>query len=488
MNSLNKKAINSMKWLVVVGIFSSASSFLTSVFLGRISNELLGQYSLVISFLNLTTSIVCMGGSVVLSRYIIRENDVVRKTRIFMTYVYCTILIWGGLVGALYAFPELYVLFIGKTTGYVKVLGVFGVMPLFSVVSILAYFLNAVLEAKISKLIGSLYTIGMCVMSGFFFFAAPDRLERYFIQIVFAVVIVMNILALIIGISHIAKKGLMKIEKASFSPLIYSGMITIMLCTMGQSLLIYLNTNAAKVFLAQLNGVGQLGSYQAVLQIVAVVELIPHLLGNVTIPYFSSLIGEADIAPERVRHAYQTIENEVILFIASMVFGLIAISDFVLQIFGEGYINYKDALLIMLAGKIWSSRGNMNTPMLVNLDKNVIRFGNSVIQVGLQLVLMFILIPRIGIYGAVIATVGANVLAQWIPQRVIKKSKYQVGVSRQYIVASILVTVLITVVNLAQLNAPCTFLLAVLLYVAFFYGAGYTIRGVIKMIELMLER
>ena len=87
-DNINKKAIHSAKWLTVMGSLSSVCSFVISTVLGRISPALLGQYTLVLSFLNLTSAIVCMGGSVILSRYMIREENVVSRTRVFCTYGY----------------------------------------------------------------------------------------------------------------------------------------------------------------------------------------------------------------------------------------------------------------------------------------------------------------------------------------------------------------------------------------------------------------
>lgn len=476
-NKIKAKAISSAKWLVIIGILSSCSSIITTTILGRISPPLLGKYSLVISFLNLTTTIVCMGGAVILSRYIIRTEDIVTRSRVFFTYVYLVIIVYILFATVLFLSPDIYNVFVGDTNEGIKIFSVLCMIPIYAIVTVISYLLIALLESKLSKIMGCFYSVGMCVVCIVFYFVDPTMLEQHFYNISFAVILCMNLIVLIIGITYIIKNNLLCITLESIKPLVYKGAIIFVLCTLGQAVLAYLNGNFDKVFLSQLSGLGELGFYQAILQIVAIAQLVPSLLGNITIPFFSSLIGTEDTV--KVRAAYRRVEKIFILFQATVVFGLIAIADIMLVIFGKEYLEYKNALVIMLSGILLSSRGFLNTPMMVNMDKHIWRFINSIMQVTIQVVMIYFLIGKIGLYGAVLAKTITGVLAQFLPQYILNKSQYHIGFSRQYIVAVICICLLCFSILILKLGTMMNIAFSLFFFIVFFAGAGYSVHGVI---------
>lgn len=485
LSNVNKRAAKSMMWLIIVGVFSSVSNLAITTFLGRMSASILGQYSLIMSFLSLSGTIVCMGGSVVLSRFIIREKETINRTRIFVAYIYLTIMVLIIFGVILFLFPQLYELFVGETSFSIKLLGIIGVMPIYTAVTVTSYFLMAVLESKISKIMGSMYTFGMAIVIVVLYFVAPQFLDKYFIIITLVGVISTNIVALFIGWRYIFKNGLMIFNKESFNPLVPQGAVKLAICTLGQSVLLYLYQNADKVFLSHLKGLGQLGYYQAILQVIMVIEFVPNMLNNVAIPLFAAKIGMEETV--EVKKTYLKIEKVLIFFIATLVFGFIAISSPILQIFGKEYVVYNNALIIMLAGKILTARGHLTTSMLVNLDKNALRLLNSIIQVVLQTLIMVFLVVKIGIYGAVIAKTLTAIIAQILPQYVMKKSEYKIGISKQYIVSTIIVIILSLVIILCDLSVVNTFIISVVAYLMFLIFAGYSVKdlqGILKMLSI----
>lgn len=486
-NSVNVKALNSAKWLMLVGALSSVCSMLITTILGRISPSLLGKYSLVISFLNLTTTIVCMGGSVILSRYIIRAEDIVIRTRLFFTYIYLVLIVYFLFAVILFLCPDVYSVFVGDVDKNIKVFSIFCMIPVYAAVTVISYLLTALLEAKISKIIGCLYSVGMCVVCIILYIADSELLNEYIYIISFSTILCMNVIALIIGVIYIKKNQLLCFGLGSFKPLIYKGSFIFVLCTLGQAILVYLNGNFDKIFLSQLSGLGQLGFYQAILYIVAIVELVPKLLGDITIPFFSSIIGAEDT--ERVRENYKKIEKTFILFLATAVFGMIAVSDLLLAIFGEEYMKYKDALVIMLSGILLSSRGFLNTPMLVNMDKHIWRLINSILQVAIQIVMIYFLIGKIGLYAAILAKTVTVIMAQFLPQYIINKSKYHIGFSKQYIIAAICVCFLCFIIIVFKFGFIMNIASSISIYIIFFFGAGYSIRDLANELKkLWLSR
>ena len=290
----------------------------------------------------------------------------------------------------------------------------------------------------------------------------------------------MNIVALFCGCFYIKARHLLYLNLDALKPLVYKGSVIFMLCTLGQSMLSYLNINFGKIFVGNLNGLGQLGYYQAILHIVFIVEIVPNFLGNVTIPYFSAIFKSKNA--EDIRLIYSLVERCLILFIGTAVFCMIASSKMILALYGGDYMNYYRVLIVLLASKLLASRGFMNTPMLVNLDKNAARLINSILQVSLQLCVMFFMIPRFGIYGAVAAQVLSAVFAQFIPQLIVAKSIYAVKSSRPYYVGVILVS-LVTIINIYfSLSNMMIIGSTFIAYIIFIVLSGYSLGEMRKIL------
>ena len=298
--------------------------------------------------------------------------------------------------------------------------------------------------------------------------------------ITFTILCVMNIVALFCGCFYIKARHLLYLNLDALKPLVYKGSVIFMLCTLGQSMLSYLNINFGKIFVGNLNGLGQLGYYQAILHIVFIVEIVPNFLGNVTIPYFSAIFKSKNA--EDIRLIYSLVERCLILFIGTAVFCMIASSKMILALYGGDYMNYYRVLIVLLASKLLASRGFMNTPMLVNLDKNAARLINSILQVSLQLCVMFFMIPRFGIYGAVAAQVLSAVFAQFIPQLIVAKSIYAVKSSRPYYVGVILVS-LVTIINIYfSLSNMMIIGSTFIAYIIFIVLSGYSLGEMRKIL------
>lgn len=486
MENVGSKALASGKYLIIFGIVSSALSFFVSAILGRISSEILGQYSLVLSFLNLTTSIVCMGGATWLGRYIIREETVKNRSRLFFTYFYLTMIVFVVFSLLLLFVPSVYEMFIGEDGKNIKSLCIFVVMPIYTLVTIVSYYLVSVMEAKISKIMGNMYVLGMFFVSVISYVFFQEWFIKNFYIVTFTVVVLMNLFALFLGAFYIKKNGLLQVDRAAFKPLIYKSAVIFALCTLGQSTLSYISTNFDKIFLAKLNGMGQLGYYQAIIQIVTIVEMVPNLLGTVTIPYFSAVIEKGDY--KKIQTSYAFLEKMMVLFIGFVVFGLIAIAKPVLNIFGEDYTSFFPVLVLLLASKIISSRGFLNTPMLVNLDKNVTRLVNSVTQVVLQILIMAVLIPMIGLYGAAVAKMASGIYAQIIPQVTIMRSKYKIATGKQYWCGTVCAIVLSAAILILNLNAVFTFVVSMIAFVIFWLWGGYSVKECWSFMKRFLNK
>jgi O-antigen/teichoic acid export membrane protein len=475
------KAVNSAKWLVIISLASSVCAYFSTVLLGRISPEALGQYSLIQVFINFSTTCICFGGAVILGRYIPQEDDLVKRSRIFWGYVYMVVTMYVLYACALLFIPNFYLLLVGEEARSFQIMNVLLVLPMLITSVVISYFLLAVFEAKAANLIGKSFTIVLPIIIFAVGIINRPYLASNIKRVIFLALLIVEISAFLFGFRYINKK---KLIKASFKPLYPEGSFQFLCYTFFMSFFSFVYQNVDKVFLASLGSMGQLGYFQAIIQIVTLIELIPSVLRNVTIPYFSVVIKSG--VQEEIKRSYHYIERYCVLFVATACFGVMALSKPFLMIFGSDFAEYRNMLTFFLAAKVISSRGFVNTPMLVNLDKNNIRFLNSVIQITLQLSIIFLLIEYNGLLAVILARIIALLVAQILPQYILRKSTLSIKISKEYIVIVIFSVIYAVVLYLIDISALIDIAIGMLIYCIAFYLAGFRVNKVWKDAKSML--
>ena len=428
-NAIKRKALKSAKWMVITSVLSMLFSYVTNSLLGNISAEVLGTYSAINVFLASLTTFVGMGGAVVLSNFIPKTESKEDCTRLLCTYTAISFAMYGLLVVAILLFPELNMLLSGGLEGTPKYIALFIMAPIFVIKTVLSYLLIAFLEARISNIMTKLYTVVLSIVLLALFVVNEPLVEKYLIVIVFLVNIVSDILAIILGFSFVKKEKLLRKSIGFYVP---PGFWLFTVSTFMQAVFSFLYKNADKMFLISLGDMGQLGYYQALISILTLVEFVPSLLGNVNIPYFSNIIKIGE--KREVEKSYERIEKYMLFFLVSCVLGVIALSDVALGMFGADYLPYKYLLVILVCAKCIASLGFTNTPMMIVLEKNHIRFLNSLGQILIQFGITICTVNKIGILGVVLGRVTGVCLAQIAPQLIIKyKSGYNIKISKFFI-------------------------------------------------------
>ena len=241
------------------------------------------------------------------------------------------------------------------------------------------------------------------------------------------------------------------------------------------------------MFLISLGDMGQLGYYQALIAILTLVEFIPSLLGNVNIPYFSNMIKLGQ--KKEVESSYERIEKYMLFFLVSCVLGVIALSDVALGMFGEDYLPYKYLLVILVCAKCVASLGFTNTPMMIVLEKNHIRFLNSLGQIVVQFTITLLTVNTLGILGVVLGRITGVCLAQIAPQLIIKyKSGYDIKLSKAYLAGIVCTAIFGLAEVLLNLNLVISILLGITAWVIFLILGGFTKQDFRKMISMLLKR
>lgn len=483
-NEVKNKALKNAKWMVITSVLSMFFSYASNILLGRISPETLGIYSAVNVFISSLSTFVGMGGAVVLSNFFPKMDSEVQKTQLLHTYTAISFAMYVVFAAVIVFFPEMNYLLSGGLDGVAKWVAVLIMAPIYITMLIISYSLTALLEARISNIMSKQYTILLPIVLFLVYLIDKSLLETQLALIIFFTVIAANICAIILGVTFIKKEKVICKAKGFYVP---EGFFFFTFTTFLQSFFSFLYRNADKMFLIFMEDMGQLGYYQAIISIFTVVEFVPSLLGNVTIPYFSNIFKVGN--KRDVEDSYQRIEKYMLFFLVSCVIVVISLSDIALNMFGEDYISYKYLLIILLVAKCISSLGFINTPMMVVLEKNWLRLLNSALQITIQFTITFFLISNLGILAVVLGRTIGVCCAQIMPQLMIKyKSGYHIKLSRAWFSGIVCAGILGIIQMEFEPYIGVSIVLGVVGWFAFLVGGEFGKKDFASMLNMIFRK
>ncbi len=483
-HSVKKKAVKSAKWMIITSIFSMLFSYVTNIILGNISPEVLGTYSAINVFISSLTTFVGLGGAIVLSNFIPKTESRENRTRLLYTYTALSFAMYGILTVAILLFPELNTLLSGGLVGAPKYIALFILAPIFVIKTVISYLLVGLLEARISNIMTKLFAFVLAITLLTLSVVNPALIEEYISLIVFLAAIFGNLLAICLGFWYIKKEQVLVKVTGFYVP---KGFWACCLTTFLAALISFLYKNADKMFLISLGDMGQLGYYQAITSVLALVEFVPILLVNVTIPFFSNVIKIGD--EKEIETSYERIEKYLLFFLVSCILGVVALSDVILGMFGKDYISYKYLLVILTWATCISSLDYINSPMLIVLEKNRVRVLNGVAQILIQFAITYFSINQMGILGVVLGRSVGICIAQLVPYYIIKyKSGYQIRLSKAYYIGVFCTLIAGVAELLLDMNVIMSILTAFGIWVLFLLLARFTKKDFSSMISMVLKR
>lgn len=427
---------------------------------------------------------VGLGGAIVLSNYIPKANNDYERLNIFYTYSVLTTIMYCIFVIVLFSFPNVSNIFIGEMSKQNKIISIFIMAPFFVAMIVISYLLTSLLEARISNIMSKINTLILPLGLIGLYFINKDYLLNNITLIVLIVYSLSNVISIVIGLIYIRKNLKINTKPKLYIP---NGFVSFTTYSFIQAIFTFLYRNIDKMFLLTLGNLNQLGFYQAIIAVLTAVEYLPSLLGNVTIPYFSSIIKHAD--KKIVVNSYEKIVRYMLLFLVSFTLGVMAISEFIMLTFGEEYLPYKYLLVILLVSKCTSSLGFTNTPMLIVIEENRLRFINSLMQIAIQFTITYFTINKIGILGVVLGRVIGVNIAQIMPQLIIKyKSGYDVQISRAYFAGAFSSISYGAILITFDLNLILSITIGICFWIAFIILGSYSLRDIRSIKSLMFAK
>lgn len=154
------------------------------------------------------------------------------------------------------------------------------------------------------------------------------------------------------------------------------------------------------------------GLYSVAVQLSTVWYFIPSIIVSTLMPYFVSLRQK-----NYNKYLLQLTQLYSVMFWIGACAGTITLffgQDIILLLFGKAYKNSFSALVYNIWNGIFISQAIARGIWMISEDLQKYRFYNNIIVVILNIILNIILIPRIGIAGAAIATFFTQFLGTWV--------------------------------------------------------------------------
>jgi len=154
------------------------------------------------------------------------------------------------------------------------------------------------------------------------------------------------------------------------------------------------------------------GLYSIAVQLSSAWYFIPSIIVSTLMPYFVSLRRE-----NYNRYLLQLTQLYSLMFWIGVCAGIITLffgQKIILLLFGEAYRNSFWALVYNIWNGIFISQATARGIWMVSEDLQKYRLYNNIIVVILNIILNIILIPRVGIAGAAIATFFTQFLGTWV--------------------------------------------------------------------------
>lgn len=176
--------------------------------------------------------------------------------------------------------------------------------------------------------------------------------------------------------------------------------------------LITVHMRIDQVMIGSMLDVAQVGIYSVAVQLSEAWLMVPSILISTLMPYFISL-KERDnkLYYQRLMQLYS------IMFYLGIAIGLFIIffgQDIIIIMFGQEYANAYFALMFNIWNGIFISQALARGIWLIAENLQKYRLYNNIIIVVLNVGLNLILIPKIGISGAAIATLLTQFIGTWV--------------------------------------------------------------------------
>ena len=401
MSEIKKRSISGAKWLVVMNGLGMPAAFLISLMLGRVGPETLGVYALAQILINVITTFLVYGGPSVLSVFMAKLHEPDDRGRFVFSYLMILIISMIVMLSLLWLFPPVLEFMLQRNFA-MRYYGWF-VLLVITVVATEAFanIASGLMLIKVTAIARQMMRMILLPLVTILFFFKRNILLDYGMLCILGGFFAGCVAATLICAIGIFRDRQITIQTRWFVP---HGFWAFSLSTMAIAVFSFLYSNFDRMAILSITNVKILGTYQAVISINALLEIMPTLLIPALIPTFSNIIERHQQAVFKRAFTLLCRWSVIPITIVSLI--IMGFSEEILSVFGKQYVEYAYLLVLFGFVNIIRSLRLPSYTILTCKEKNIFRFMQSFLMVVGQCALTLIFMSSYG----VIAIAGAKMI------------------------------------------------------------------------------
>ena len=400
------RTVAGVRWVLWLNLLTLPLSFATNVLLARMGPAAIGYYGAIQLFIGGFQNFFILGGNAVFTRLV---PGLRRAERVPFLVGY------GAMVLAVFAVTAGLALLLAPawTRDLLSRFGSAGpavAVALAAIVVVWAFtshFLYSVLDAR-----GAIVTLKSVVI-GFFvagwgcFVLAPARLVHDPAGVLWAVTLAVYALAAALGVAFVTRTPEFR-ERGPFRLVVPPKFGSVVAFTYLQNPVAFIYAGLSSSVVLYTLDVGALGHLHAAMRYPVLITLLPAAMASVVSPGLSTLEA-GGMGAEVMRKAVSALRGAMVV-VAPAVFALVLFSRDAMGLFGEEYRADRHVLAILALSALAAPLVHLGSGLLVARGALGTYLGASVVYVAASLALALLLVPRLGLLGAAVATTAGEIV------------------------------------------------------------------------------
>jgi len=424
-----KKAVYGIKWTVIISILTIGFTYLLQFFLAKISPETLGIYTTFDIFIKTITTFIIFGGAPVLSNYIPKLKDGIKKFNFAISYSLIVFLFMFFSIIIFLLFPELMVFIFKREISNNLFLFLILFTPIVVINFLMQYILNGFLEIKVARIMRNLYIIGTSFIVIFSYFVLNSFLVRHIFNILLISIFSLNVISIIIGFFKVRKHLTRKNKTISF--FLPKNFLKFALFIHCATFFAFFEKYILKFYFLSYFSIGQLGVFQFILLFYLGSRQFVIIFNEVLTPIFSSL--------EHNLRKYYFEFTRIIPLVTLLLNGFVVIFlEKLILLVNKDYLGYSNLIIYLIMFSTLGCLGIINSNILIIKEKTFILMLNGILQILLVLTFYFIFNYKLSLFIIITLQGLLLLISQVLPFLYVLFYKYKISINYFMSVFSIL--------------------------------------------------
>ncbi len=459
-----QKTIEGAKWTVIVFSLTTVLSFITNIFLAKISPEIVGYFTLITVFISTITTFVFLGGGLVFPTLLPKITSKLKQASFVSSYFVLIFFLMCVVIGLFFLFPSLFEIFLKREVSNKLFYLLIALIPFVLMMQFSQTLLNGLFEIKLSSIIEKLRSMVLFISLPLIYLINQDFFKSYFIEIVIILTMISFSFGLRLSLQKIFDSVSFREIKFFYFP---KGFWSFLFTAQAMSILSYFFNNFDKLIVAQYFGIKELGIYSVIILIWLMTRIIPQLIAKTQIPLMSKYIKEGN--KEGLQKIFYLLNRYTILFSILLGFFLLTFSNEILMIFGSEYVIYSKYLNILVLTSSFLTLSYSVTPLMISLEYNKIRLVNSIIQITIQILITIVFLKSFDMMAIVLGIAISIIVAQVYPcYKIFRLKEYTFNFPKDFLIGFIL-TFLIFMIMIMSNTQSIFYKLILLVTFSFVY-------------------